>query len=441
MPKIAYIDCFSGASGDMFLGALLDLGLPLDGLRSALGSLAIEYGSVSADRVLRAGVSATKFRLQEATLAAVATGGHKAADHGGGHHDHQHHGHAHDHGHDHDHTHDHDHGQGASHHHAPHHSLKAIAAFIERSALTREGKDRAIHLFRRLGEAEAAIHNMPLEEIHLHEVGALDSIIDIVGVVYGMDWLGADRVVVSPLNVGSGTVKCAHGTFPVPAPATARLLQGVPVYAGAVSAELVTPTGALIVTDYADAFERLPAMRVESIGYGAGDRDFAGNPNVLRILVGEADASVSAERVVVLESEIDDMNPQLFGPLMERLHQAGALDVFYAPVQMKKNRPGTLVTVIARPEQRESLSGLFFAETTTIGVRYHEMQRDCLEREVRSIPTPVGPIRFKIARRAGRVLNASPEFEDCAKAAAEHGLPIKDVQAMATKAWLDVQAG
>jgi hypothetical protein len=434
VPKIAYIDCFSGASGDMFLGALLDLGLPLDGLRSALGSLAIEYGSVSADRVLRAGVSATKFRLQEASMTAAATGGHKAAGHGGGHHHH----HAHDH--DHDHSHDHDHGQGASHHHGPHHSLKAIAGFIERSALPREGKDRAIHLFRRLGEAEAAIHNMPIEEIHLHEVGALDSIIDIVGVVYGMDWLGADRVVASSLNVGSGTVKCAHGTFPVPAPATARLLQGVPVYAGAVSAELVTPTGALIVTDYADSFERLPAMRVESIGYGAGDRDFAGNPNVLRILVGEADASVSAERVVVLESEIDDMNPQLFGPLMERLHQAGALDVFYAPVHMKKNRPGTLVTVIARPEQRESLSGLLFAETTTIGVRYHEMQRDCLEREVRSIATPVGPIRIKIARREGRVLNASPEFEDCAKAAAEHGLPIKDVQAIAMKGWLDSQS-
>ena len=439
MSKIAYLDCFSGASGDMFLGALLDLGLPLDGLRAALGSLAIEYGSVSADRVLRAGVSATKFRLQEAPVATVATGGHRH-EHGARHHQHDHHDHSHSHGHDQGHTHDHD--PGAAHHdHGPHHSLKAIAGFIERSALSREGKDRAIHLFRRLGEAEAAIHNMPLEEIHLHEVGALDSIIDIVGVVYGMDWLGAERVVASPLNVGSGTVKCAHGTFPVPAPATARLLQGVPVYAGAVSAELVTPTGALIVTDYADSFERLPAMRVQSIGYGAGDRDFAGNPNVLRILVGEADASVSAERVVVLESEIDDMNPQLFGPLMERLHQAGALDVFYAPVQMKKNRPGTLVTVIARPEQRESLSGLLFAETTTIGVRYHEMQRDCLERDVRSIATPVGPIRIKIARRAGRVLNASPEFEDCAKAAAEHGLPIKDVQAMATKAWLDVQAG
>jgi pyridinium-3,5-bisthiocarboxylic acid mononucleotide nickel chelatase len=432
--RIAYIDCFSGASGDMFLGALLDLGLPIDGLRAALGSLAIEYGTVSADRVLRAGVSATKFLVQESPVAEVATGGHRHS-HGEGRHAHHHH---------HDHSHEHDHHHHAAHVHEPqhgsHHSLKVIAGFIERSALTREGKDRAIHLFRRLGEAEAAIHHMSIDEIHLHEVGALDSIIDIVGVVYGMEWLGADRVVASPLNVGSGTVNCAHGTFPVPAPATARLLKGVPVYAGPVAAEMVTPTGAVLVTDYADSFDRLPMMRVESIGYGAGDRDFAANPNVLRLMVGEADARVSAERVVVLESEIDDMNPQLFGPLMERLHQAGALDVFYASVQMKKNRPGTLVTVVARPEQRELLSGLLFAETTTIGVRYQEVQRDCLEREVRSIATPVGAIRFKIATRAGRVLNASPEFEDCAKAASEHGLPIKDVQAIAMKAWLDAQS-
>lgn len=441
MPKIAYIDCFSGASGDMFLGALLDLGLPLDGLRGALGSLAIEYGSVSADRVLRAGVSATKFRLHEASLAGVASGGQRHS-HGEGRHAHPHHdGHVHadDDSHEADlHPHGHSHRRDdPAHRHGPHHSLKDIAGFIERSALTREGKDRAIHLFRRLGEAEAAIHDMPLEKIHLHEVGALDSIIDIVGVVYGMDWLGADRVIASPLNVGSGTVVCAHGTFPVPAPATARLLEGVPVYAGEVAAELVTPTGALIVTDYAASFDRLPMMRVTSIGYGAGDRDFARNPNVLRILVGEADSAAAAARVVVLECEIDDMNPQLFGPLMERMHQAGALDVFYASVQMKKNRPGTLVTVVARPEQREALTALLFAETTTIGVRHHEMERDCLEREIRSVATPLGPIRFKIARRAGRVLNASPEFDDCAKAAAEHTLPIKDVQAIATKAWLD----
>jgi hypothetical protein len=428
--KIAYLDCFSGASGDMILGALVDLGLPLDGLRAALGSLTIDYGTVSADRVLRAGVAATKFRLDEG----IPTAAGSAHVHGESRHRH-HHGHGR--GHDHDHgPHGHD-GAGADERHVTHHSLKAIAGFIERSALPREGKDRAIHLFNRLGEAEAAIHQMPIERIHLHEVGAIDSIIDIVGIVHGMEWLGADRIVASPLNVGSGTVKCAHGTFPVPAPATARLLRDVPVYSGAVAAELVTPTGALVVTEYADAFARLPLMRVRSIGYGAGDKDFPGTPNVLRILVGDADVSASADVVVVIECEIDDMNPQLFGPLMDRLLQAGALDVFYAPVQMKKNRPGTLVTIIARPGDREALSAVLFSETTTIGVRYQDVQRECLEREVRAIETPVGVIRFKVARRDGRALNASPEFDDCARAAAERALPIKEIQAIATKAWLD----
>jgi pyridinium-3,5-bisthiocarboxylic acid mononucleotide nickel chelatase len=408
----------------MMLGALLDLGLPIEGLRTALGSLAIEYGGISAERVIRGGVSATKFRLDERAGAAAAV---TARTHA--------HVHQHSHGHDHEHDRRQSHGEGEHHHH--HHSLKQIAAAIERSALSRAGKDRAIGLFRRLGEAEAAIHNVSIDDIHLHEVGAMDSIIDIVATVHGMDWLDADRVVASPLNVGSGTVECAHGTFPVPAPATARLLQGVPIYAGAVAAELVTPTGALLVTEYADSFVPLPAMRVQSIGYGAGDSDFKGHPNVLRMLVGETDIARDAEHVIVLECEIDDMNPQLFGPLMDRLHEAGALDVFYAAVQMKKNRPGTLVTVVAHPGDRESLSGLLFAETTTIGVRYQEMLRDRLEREVRSIATPIGPIRFKIATRDGRVLNASPEFDDCARAAAEHGVPIKDVQAIATKAWLD----
>jgi pyridinium-3,5-bisthiocarboxylic acid mononucleotide nickel chelatase len=388
----------------MVLGALLDLGLPLEGLRAALGSLAIEYGDVSAERVLRAGVTATKLRLS-----AHGHDGHRQAS-------------ADTHGH---------------HHHHAHHSLKEIAGYVERSNLSREGKDRAIHLFGRLGEAEAAIHSMPLDQVHLHEVGALDSIIDIVGVVHGMEWLNADRLVASPLNVGSGTVKCAHGTFPVPAPATASLLAGVPVYAGSVAAELVTPTGALIVTEYADSYVPLPPMRVRSIGYGAGDRDFKGHPNVLRILLGDEDARPTVERIVVVECEIDDMNPQLFGPLMDRLHEAGALDVFYAPVQMKKNRPGTLVTVLAPPELREAVAALLFAETTTIGVRYQEVLRERLEREVRSIMTPVGPIRFKIARRDGSIINASPEFDDCANAARAHGLSIKDVQAMATKAWLD----
>ena len=423
--KTIYFDCFSGVSGDMFLGALLDLGLPLEGLRDALGSLAIEYGQITAARVLRAGVSATKFGAGAGDDAArhehAPAAGHARA------HDHAHHQGAGTAG-RHEHT---------QHHHHHHHSLKEIAAAIERSALTREGKDRAIDLFRRLGDAEAAIHAVPLERVHLHEVGALDSIIDIVGAVHAMEWLKADRVTASPLNVGSGTVRCAHGEYPVPAPATARLLEGVPVYAGAVTSELVTPTGALLVTGYASSYGPLPPMRVRAIGYGAGNKDFKGHPNVLRVMVGDAVAASDEETIVVLECEIDDMNPQLFGPLMDRLHDAGALDVFYAPVQMKKNRPGTLVTVVARPTDRARLSGLLFAETTTIGVRYREMQRERLAREIRTVETPLGAIRVKVATRGGRVMNASPEFEDCARIAAARGLPIKEVQAIATKAWLD----
>ena len=396
MARIAYFDCFSGVSGDMVLGALLDLGLPLDGLRAALGSLAIEVGDLAAERVTRAGVSATKFRLHECSR----------DDEAGRH----------------------------SHHH-----LKHIVAAIERSALSADGKTRAVRLFTRLAEAEAAVHDVPLDKVHLHEVGAIDSIVDIVGAVHGMEWLAADRIVASPLNVGSGTVECAHGTFPVPAPATLRLLKSVPVYAGPIAKEMVTPTGALLITEYAESFSVLPPLKVASIGYGAGDREFKGHPNVLRVIVGESDTGSGVEDIVVIESEIDDMNPQLFGPLMERLHEAGALDVFYAPVQMKKNRPGTLVTVVAKPADRERLTGLLFAETTTIGVRYQEMRRDRLDREVRTVETAVGPIRFKIASRGGRVLNAAPEFEDCARAAADRNLPIKDVQAIAVKAWLEAR--
>ena len=398
----------------MVLGAVLDLGLPIEELRSALGSLALEVGSISADRVLRSGVSATKFRL-----AGPSSVDHEA-HHDQSHHDHHHHGH-------------HRHEQ----HHHDHHSLKEIAAAIERSALSRDGKDRAIQLFRRLADAEAAVHDVPVEQIHLHEVGALDSIVDIAGAVFALDWLGASNIVSSPVNVGSGVVQCAHGTFPVPAPATARLLEGVPVYAGAVQTELTTPTGALLITSYAKSFGPLPMMRIDRIGYGAGDKDFKGHPNVFRLVVGEGDTSALAEAIVTVECEIDDMNPQLFGPLMERLYAAGALDVFYSAVQMKKNRPGTLVTVIAHPDRRHDIAGVLFAETTTIGVRYREMVRECLEREWETLETSVGKIRFKVARRGGKVLNAAPEFDDCVRAAVERGLPVKAVQALALKAWLD----
>jgi len=427
MARVLYFDCFAGASGDMVLGALLDAGLPLAELERALGSLMIRGYRLAADRVLRAGLSATKFRLVEAAgeaSPAAPSGVHGKA----GTHDH-HHDLAHGHEHDHPRTHE----PEAAHH--AHRSLEDITALIAGSSLPDRARARAVELFTRLAEVEAEIHQMPVSKVHLHEVGELDSIVDIVGAVFGLDWFGADRVLSSPLNIGGGMVRSAHGVFPVPAPATAKLLLGVPVYSSGVQMETVTPTGALLVAGHATAYGPVPAMRIDQVGYGAGDRDLPGTPNVLRILVGRADDQAPAERVVVLECEIDDMNPQIFGPLMDRLYAAGALEVFFAGVQMKKNRPGTLLTVVGRPESREALVGIVFRETTTIGLRYQEMARACLSRETVLVETPVGPVRVKVASRNGEVMNAAPEFEDCARLAAEHGLPIKQVQALATKAY------
>jgi uncharacterized protein (TIGR00299 family) protein len=276
---------------------------------------------------------------------------------------------------------------------------------------------------------------MPIEQVHLHEVGALDSIIDIVGTAFAMEWVGADRVVASPLNVGGGMMHSAHGHFPVPAPATVRLLGSAPIYSGAVQKELVTPTGALIATTYATAFGPIPAMTVERTGYGAGDRDEASTPNVLRVLIGEEAAAGRGDRVSVVECEIDDMNPQIFGVVMERLYTAGALEVFYVPVQMKKNRPGTLLSVIVAPEKRTAISDVIFRETTTIGLRHYDVQRECLSRQHVTVNTPLGAVRFKIASRDGRVLNAAPEFDDCAALAATHNLSVKEVQAIAIRAF------
>jgi pyridinium-3,5-bisthiocarboxylic acid mononucleotide nickel chelatase len=405
--RILYFDCFNGASGDMVLGALLDAGLPLDELRRALGSLAIDGASVSSNRVLRAGVSATKFLVEENGAP------------------------AHEHAHGHDHAH--------HHHHHPHRSLAEINRLIEKSALSPAGQNRAKDLFHRLGEAEAAIHQIPIEKIHLHEVGALDSIIDIVGAVFGLEWFGADRIVSSPLNVGGGMVNSAHGHFPVPAPATVKLLGRAPVYSSGVQSELVTPTGALLVTSYATSFGPVPAMTIDRVGYGAGDRDLPNTPNVLRVLVGESTDQPATERIVVLECEIDDMNPQLFGPVMDQLYAAGALEVYLAAVHMKKNRPGTMMTILALPEQRQELSAIVFRETTTIGVRYHEVMRERLEREIVPVATPYGDVRFKLARLDGHVVNAAPEFEDCLRLASAKKVPLKDVQAAASKAYLDTK--
>ena len=386
----------------MTLGALLDAGLPLDDLRHALGSLALGDVELRAEKVLRTGVSATKFSVVERP------------------------------------TND---QRPTTNAHA-HRHLSKIFKMIDGSSLSDAGRERAKAMFQRLGEAEAAIHQMPVEKVHLHEVGALDSIIDIVGTVFAMDWAGADRIVCSPLNVGGGMVKAAHGVFPVPAPATVRILGDAPVYSGEVQKELVTPTGALIATTYASSFGPIPAMRVERVGYGAGDRDDPVTPNVLRVLIGEETVrlksdttTTTGDRVTVIECEIDDMNPQIFGVVMEQLYAAGALEVFYVPVQMKKNRPGTLLTVVAHPATRARMTGIIFAETTTIGLRHYEVARECLDRTIVTVDTPLGAVRFKVASRDGRVLNATPEFEDCATIAHAHNLPVKEVQAIASKAY------
>jgi pyridinium-3,5-bisthiocarboxylic acid mononucleotide nickel chelatase len=403
----------------MILGALVDAGVPLDDLRNALGRLAVDRDAVWTERVARAGISATKFSVRDEVSVE--------------------HGHSHQSGHVHHHDHARGHASAVVHdtHTHSHRTLPEIYKLIEGSSLSAAGKDRAKHLFARLGEAEAAIHGTPLDRVHLHEVGALDSIIDIVGTVHALEMLRVDRFVSSPLNVGSGSVRSAHGTYPVPAPATAWLLRDASIYAGPQEAELVTPTGALLVTGYAAAYGPVPRMRLKRVGYGAGTRDFHDSPNVLRVLIGESDSTAPAHSVVVVEAEIDDMNPQIFGVLMEQLLAEGALDVFYTPIQMKKNRPGTLLTLIASPDARERLTATIFRETTTIGVRYREMMRECLERETVAVETPLGSVRFKIASRNGEVLNAAPEFEDCARIGRERHVPVKDVQAAAMKAFLD----
>jgi pyridinium-3,5-bisthiocarboxylic acid mononucleotide nickel chelatase len=402
--KTLYLDCFSGVSGDMLLGACLDAGVPLDAVRAALGSLGLDDYTVSSERVVRGGISATRWVLDERAPAGAVP-----AQEGGAQH--------------------------------PHRHVAQIERLIGRSGLAPASRQRAIALIHRLATIEADIHQMAIEDVHLHEVGALDSIVDIVGGVFALEWFGADRIVASPLNLGSGTVRCAHGTLPVPAPATARLVQGVPVYQDGPAVELTTPTGALLVTGFAEAFGPLPRMRVDAIGYGAGERDFPDRPNVLRILVGEAEAGKTAparERVTLLTFEIDDMNPQIYGVLIDMLLAAGALDVYYTPVQMKKSRPGTLVTVMAPPERRTALSAIVFRETTTLGVRYHDEEREVLDREIVMVTTLWGAVPIKVARLAGVVTNAAPEFEACVVLARSHDVPVKDIQAAAMKAWLDM---
>jgi uncharacterized protein (TIGR00299 family) protein len=384
--RLVYFDAASGASGDMILGAVVALGLPIEELRDELAKLPLSGYRLEAAPVVRSGLAATKVDV----LADEPSSAHR--------------------------------------------HLKDILGLIDESRLEPEVQEQAADLFRRLAEAEAAVHGTSPERVHFHEVGALDSIVDIVGGVVALRWLRADRFVSSPLNVGSGTVKMDHGVFPVPPPATARLVAGVPVY-GAGEGELLTPTGALLVTAHATAYGPLPPVAIEKTGHGAGTRDTAGRPNVLRLIVGEEGGEFATDRVLVLETELDDASPQILGPLLERLLEAGALDAFFTPVQMKKGRPGVLVTALAPPSAREAIEELLFRETTTLGIRRSEWERTVLDREHVTVETAYGPIRVKIGRRGDTVYNAWPEFDDCRRAADERKVPVKQVLAEALAAW------
>jgi len=409
MARVMYLDAFSGAAGDMVLGALIDAGLPVDALRAALGSLGVEH-DLEVSRVLRSGLSATHVTVREhAHVHAGRSSSHRHDNHG--------------------HEHTHEHG---------HRSLEEISRLIGHSGLSTAGKETAVAMFRRLAEAEASLHDVSVDEVHLHEVGALDSIIDIVGAVFAFEWFGIGDVVSSPLNVGAGSVRMAHGVFPVPAPATVRLLGAAPVYSRGDDGELVTPTGALIVSTFARGFGPLPAMRVDRAGYGAGTRDVPGRPNVLRVMIGERTEAQAAHQpgdVLKIECEIDDMSPQLFGPVADRLLSMGALDVFLTPIYMKKGRPGTLLTALGRPEDRERLCNVIFRETTSIGVRFESVARETLDRRWVELAIDGGTVRIKIASRGGEVLNAAPEFDDCLRIATATGRPVKTVHADALRAW------
>ena len=415
--RIAYLECFSGMSGDMFLGALIDAGVPPRLLEETVAALGVG-ARLEISRVVRSGIAATKVDVwvdgekdlpreeywakqnEEPAEGAPAP-----------------------------HTHSHEHGRG----------LTEIREIIGKAAISNSAKKTAIAIFEALGTAEAKIHATSIEKVHFHEVGAVDAMVDIVCASVGAEALGVDEIVCSPLNVGGGSVKCAHGTFPVPAPATVELLKDAPVYSTGVQAELVTPTGAAIVKTLARRFAAFPEMKIERSGYGAGSREFPGLPNVVRLTLGESASMLAAktasETVTVLESNLDDLNPQVFGYVMDRLLEEGALDAFGMPVQMKKNRPGTLLTVLCKPEDAGKLTQLIFIETTTLGVRRRDEVRQTLARRWENVSTEWGEVRIKIASMNGTVTNYAPEYEDCRRIAAEHHVPLKTVIQEATRAY------
>jgi pyridinium-3,5-bisthiocarboxylic acid mononucleotide nickel chelatase len=388
--RSAYFDCFSGISGDMVLGALVDAGADLRTIETELRRLGLEGWKMSASKVQRGPIFATLVKVET---------------------EEQHH----------------------------HRGLSIILKRIDDAKLAPRAAERARKIFTRLAEAEAHVHQVSVEQVHFHEVGAVDSIIDIVGAAIGFEMLGIDEFACSPLDVGAGQVRTAHGLLPVPAPATAELLRGAPTFSSGLRRELVTPTGAAIATTLASRYAEMPAMTLRAIGYGAGSADNAEKPNVLRLLIGERTASDPGEYwdspVTAIETNLDDMSPQIYGYFADKALEAGALDVFSTPAQMKKNRPGLLVTILSDPANVPHLIDLLFRETTTIGVRTYDLRRKTLARDFVPVLTPYGEVRMKVSRLDGSVLNATPEYEDCRKLAAERGVPLKQVIAAASFAF------
>jgi uncharacterized protein (TIGR00299 family) protein len=431
--RIAYLECFSGISGDMFLGALVDAGVSPGLLKETVAALGVG-AELKFSRVIRSGISATK--------ADVWIDGEK--DLPGEEHAEKQKEHAHSHNHPHEHNdHKHEHGTHEHTQHSHARSLTGIKRIISAAAISDDAKKIAIAIFEALGAAEAKVHDTSIESIHFHEVGAADAIVDIVCAAVGFEALAVDELICSPLNVGGGMVKCAHGTFPVPAPATVELLQNAPVYSSGIQSELVTPTGAAIVKTLARRFATFPEMKIKKSGYGAGSRDFPVHPNVVRLTVGESTSNalatkIESDTIAMLEANLDDLNPQVFGYVMDRLFEEGALDAFAVPVQMKKNRPGTLLTVLCQPEDASRLTQLIFTETTTLGVRRREEMRQTLARKWESVPTPWGEVRIKIASINGTITNYAPEYEDCRGIAAKHHVPLKTVMQEAVRAYLEL---
>jgi uncharacterized protein (TIGR00299 family) protein len=435
--RVAYLDCFAGVSGDMFLGALVGAGVPTDLLHEAVEALnvgaALEIGTVD-----RSGISSTSVRVLEGGRPAEqATHSHSHAEQPHHHHDDHQHAHPHEHSHAHSHDHEHSHSHEHEHHHHEHahgRSLSAIRKLIEAAKLADAVKQTAIRAFELLGASEAKIHNVDIEKIHFHEVGAVDAIVDIVAASAGIHALGVNAWYCSPLNVGGGMVDCAHGRFPVPAPATADLLRETPTYSAHVQQELVTPTGAALIRAISPTFGPQPAMRVQNIGYGAGTRNPKDFPNVLRLSIGET-AGSSHSAVAVLETAVDDLSPQILAYVTERALALGALDVMSTAVQMKKGRMGTHLTVLADDAKVAALEELLLRETSTLGVRIHHERRSCLDRDHVTVTTPYGEVRMKIGSRSGEIYNVAPEFEDCRLAAEAKGVPVKVVQQSAVAAY------